>query len=268
MNRFDLTKRLVAKLKNERSRDRRHRQYQFRPVGRRPAAAEFLHAGQHGPGDPDRARRRHGAAAAARVRARRRRLAADAAGLPVHHRRRWRRRTSPSWCWTTASTRSPARSRRRRRRSPTSSPSPRGCGLANSAWAADEEDFERLVATALKDGGPTLIGVRIDDKPAVGTTRPRPDADPRALHARDWRALGTSARLANNNGWPGIVPAIFCRAAKQKAGRLPAAQIALNAPCPSFPECRPSSPCARDRTGCSPPSWSSDWRGRFRRCAG
>src|SRR5664279_1999388 len=29
----------------------------------------------------------------------------------------------------------------------------RGAGLANSAWAADEEDFERLMARALKDGG-------------------------------------------------------------------------------------------------------------------
>jgi len=43
-----------------------------------------------------------------------------------------------------------------------------GCGLANSAWAADEDDFERLVEQSLSASGPTLIGVRIDDKPGVG----------------------------------------------------------------------------------------------------
>ena len=47
-------------------------------------------------------------------------------------------------------------------------------GLANSAWAADEEDFERLIDRSLAEGGPALIGVRIDDKPGVGTTRRDP----------------------------------------------------------------------------------------------
>ena len=46
-----------------------------------------------------------------------------------------------------------------------------GCGLSNSAWAADEEDFERLVDQSLSASGPTLIAVRIDDKPGVGATR-------------------------------------------------------------------------------------------------
>ncbi|MEW6152323.1 MAG: thiamine pyrophosphate-dependent enzyme [Bradyrhizobium sp.] len=49
-----------------------------------------------------------------------------------------------------------------------------GSGLANSAWAADEEDFERLVEEALAAREPRLIGVRIDDKPGVGTTRRDP----------------------------------------------------------------------------------------------
>src|SRR3954465_13276777 len=40
-----------------------------------------------------------------------------------------------------------------------------GCGLANSVWAADEEDFERLVEQSLTSTGPMLIGVRIDDRP-------------------------------------------------------------------------------------------------------
>ena len=96
MNRFDLTKRLVAQLKRRRGGHRRHRQRQFRPLGERPAAAEFLHARQHGSGDPDRARRRHRAAAAPRHRARGRRLAADAARLPRDRGERASRRTSPS----------------------------------------------------------------------------------------------------------------------------------------------------------------------------
>src|SRR5262245_48275247 len=49
-----------------------------------------------------------------------------------------------------------------------------GCGIARSAWAADEDDFERLVERALAEGGPSLIAARIDDKPAVATT----DRDP------------------------------------------------------------------------------------------
>jgi len=47
-------------------------------------------------------------------------------------------------------------------------------GLANSAWAADEEDFERLIDHSLAEPGPALIGVRIDDQPGVGTTRRDP----------------------------------------------------------------------------------------------
>src|ERR1700709_1911103 len=42
-----------------------------------------------------------------------------------------------------------------------------GSGLANSAWAADEEDFERLVDQSLSASGPALIGGRIDDKPGT-----------------------------------------------------------------------------------------------------
>ena len=61
----------------------------------------------------------------------------------------------------------------------------RGSGLANSAWAADEEDFDRLFAAALK-GGPSLIAVRIDNKPGVGTT----DRDPVQIRARFMNGLG------------------------------------------------------------------------------
>ena len=62
----------------------------------------------------------------------------------------------------------------------------RGSGIANSAWAADEDDFDRLLAAALKDGGPSLIAARIDDKPAVATT----DRDPVQIRERFMRGLG------------------------------------------------------------------------------
>ena len=62
----------------------------------------------------------------------------------------------------------------------------RGAGLDRSAWAADEDDFDRLFAAALKDGGPTFIAARIDDKPGVGTT----DRDPVQIRERFMRGLG------------------------------------------------------------------------------
>ena len=62
----------------------------------------------------------------------------------------------------------------------------RGAGIANSAWAADENDFDRLVASALKGGAPSLIVVRIDGKPGVGTT----DRDPVQIRERFMRGIG------------------------------------------------------------------------------
>jgi thiamine pyrophosphate-dependent acetolactate synthase large subunit-like protein len=62
----------------------------------------------------------------------------------------------------------------------------RGSGIANSAWAADEDDFDRLFASALGEGGPSLIAVRIDHKPAVGAT----DRDPVRIRADFMRGLG------------------------------------------------------------------------------
>jgi len=64
-------------------------------------------------------------------------------------------------------------------------------GLANSAWAADEEDFERLIDRSLSASGPTLIGVRIDDKPGVGTTR----RDPVQIRERFMLGLGVREPL-------------------------------------------------------------------------
>lgn len=61
-------------------------------------------------------------------------------------------------------------------------------GLTNSSWAADEEDFERLIDQALSASGPTLIGVRIDDKPGTGTTRRDP------VQLREQFMLGVGVR--------------------------------------------------------------------------
>jgi thiamine pyrophosphate-dependent acetolactate synthase large subunit-like protein len=65
-----------------------------------------------------------------------------------------------------------------------------GSGLGSSAWAADEDDFERLVDQSLSASGPTLIGVRIDDKPGVGTTRRDP------VQIRERFMVGIGARQA------------------------------------------------------------------------
>jgi thiamine pyrophosphate-dependent acetolactate synthase large subunit-like protein len=66
-----------------------------------------------------------------------------------------------------------------------------GSGLANSAWAADEEDFERLVDDAMAAAGPSLIAVRIDDKPGLGTTR----RDPVQIRERFMQGLGVREPL-------------------------------------------------------------------------
>ena len=66
-----------------------------------------------------------------------------------------------------------------------------GCGLSNSAWAADEDDFERLVDQSLSASEPTLIGVRIDDKPGVGATR----RDPVQIRERFMLGMGVREEL-------------------------------------------------------------------------
>lgn len=66
-----------------------------------------------------------------------------------------------------------------------------GSGLAKSAWAADEEDFERLVDQSLIASEPMLIAVRIDDKPANGTTR----RDPAQIRERFMLGLGVREPL-------------------------------------------------------------------------
>ena len=62
----------------------------------------------------------------------------------------------------------------------------KACGLTQSVWAADESAFEELIALSLKEDGPWLIGCRIDaGKPADTTER-----DPPILKDRFMRGLG------------------------------------------------------------------------------
>jgi thiamine pyrophosphate-dependent acetolactate synthase large subunit-like protein len=65
------------------------------------------------------------------------------------------------------------------------------CGISNSVWAADEEDFERLIDQSLGTSAPMLIGVRIDDKPGVGATR----RDPVQIREHFMRGLGVRQAL-------------------------------------------------------------------------
>ena len=62
----------------------------------------------------------------------------------------------------------------------------RGSGITKSAWAADEDEFDRLFTEAIGGGGPSLIAARIDDKPGVGTT----DRDPVQIRERFMHGLG------------------------------------------------------------------------------
>ncbi|XUM21854.1 thiamine pyrophosphate-dependent enzyme [Bradyrhizobium oligotrophicum S58] len=61
-----------------------------------------------------------------------------------------------------------------------------GCGIGASHWAADEEDFERLIDLAFEAPGPVLIAAKIDDKPGAGATR----RDPAQIRERFMQALG------------------------------------------------------------------------------
>ena len=62
----------------------------------------------------------------------------------------------------------------------------RGCGLTQSVWAADESAFEELIALTLKEDGPWLIGCRIDNEKPRDTT----ERDPPIIKDRFMRGLG------------------------------------------------------------------------------
>ncbi|HEY0182861.1 MAG TPA: thiamine pyrophosphate-dependent enzyme [Rhodopila sp.] len=50
----------------------------------------------------------------------------------------------------------------------------RASGIAQSAWAADEDAFVGLIGRSLKEDGPWLIGCRIDNQKPVDTTERNP----------------------------------------------------------------------------------------------
>ena len=62
----------------------------------------------------------------------------------------------------------------------------KGLGLRQSVWAADEGAFEELVDLALKEDGPWLIACRIDQEKPRDTT----ERDPPILRDRFMRGLG------------------------------------------------------------------------------
>ena len=63
----------------------------------------------------------------------------------------------------------------------------RGAGIANSHWVRDEAHFDELITRRLDAGGPALLAAKIDDKPGVGQT-PR---DPSLIRHRFMQGLGT-----------------------------------------------------------------------------
>jgi thiamine pyrophosphate-dependent acetolactate synthase large subunit-like protein len=62
----------------------------------------------------------------------------------------------------------------------------KGAGIAQSTWARDEEHFEALVDRALTEDGPWCIGVRTDNGPPAGVT----DRDPVRIRERFMQGLG------------------------------------------------------------------------------
>lgn len=65
----------------------------------------------------------------------------------------------------------------------------RGCGLTQSAWAADEDDFEEMADRFLQEDGPWLIGCRIDSGKPVDTT----ERDPARIRDQFMRGLGVKS---------------------------------------------------------------------------
>lgn len=62
----------------------------------------------------------------------------------------------------------------------------RGAGIANSHWVRDEDHFEQLMSRRFSDDGPLFLAVKIDDKPGPVQT-PR---DPALIRNRFMKGLG------------------------------------------------------------------------------
>jgi thiamine pyrophosphate-dependent acetolactate synthase large subunit-like protein len=65
----------------------------------------------------------------------------------------------------------------------------KGAGIAQSAWAADEDHFDALVERALGGDGPFLIAAKIDGEKPAGTT----DRDPVKIRLNFMQGLGVKA---------------------------------------------------------------------------
>ncbi|MBE0620874.1 MAG: hypothetical protein IH605_09805 [Burkholderiales bacterium] len=64
----------------------------------------------------------------------------------------------------------------------------KGAGLAQSVWAADEAHYEELIDVALKGEGPWFIAARTDQQPPAGVT----ERDAAKIRGRFMQALGAS----------------------------------------------------------------------------
>src|SRR4051794_9265838 len=64
-------------------------------------------------------------------------------------------------------------------------------GLHDSVWAADEEDFELLIDQPMSTSGPPLTGVRSDDSPDGGAAR----RDPVQIRERFMHGMGVREPL-------------------------------------------------------------------------
>lgn len=64
----------------------------------------------------------------------------------------------------------------------------KGAGLPNSHWVRDEAHFDTLLDRRFEDGGPVLLAAKIDDQPGKIQT-PR---DPTAIRISFMKGLGTS----------------------------------------------------------------------------
>lgn len=65
----------------------------------------------------------------------------------------------------------------------------RGAGIEHSDWAADEIGFEALIDRTLMGDGPWLVAARIDDQPALEQT----DRDPAQIRDRCMRGMGAKS---------------------------------------------------------------------------
>ena len=65
----------------------------------------------------------------------------------------------------------------------------RGAGIAQSSWAADEAHFEEFVDRALAEDGPTLLGCRINNSKPVATT----ERDPSLIRHRFMQGIKVKA---------------------------------------------------------------------------